>query len=206
MPPIFHRKAREVPLKKVRELCLLALGLITLNAWGQGVSLNTSVVSDVRFVPRDDHVMGSIVLDTSSGLEYMRCLVGQKYLRQEPDVANQCKDDPQLLSFANAQRLVRQVGSGWRLPTIAEMQQIMNSKTYADTVFWTEPPYRGAFIYKEVQGGFWTSNTYDKGQYTNIAVGNGFSASESLMLKDYEGFAYPVANGTLARVRLVRRR
>jgi len=47
---------------------------------------------------------------------------------------------------------------------------------------------------------------YDKSQFTNVAVGNGFSASESLTLKGYEGFAYPVANGTLARVRLVRRR
>ena len=193
-------------MKNSRKSWGVAFALFASVAWGQGVSLNTAVVSDVRFMPRDDHLMGLVILDTSTGLEYMRCLAGQKYQRQEPDVANQCKDEPQLLSFSNAQRLVKQVGSGWRLPTIAEMQQIMNSKTYADTLFWTEPPYRGAFIYKEVQGGFWTSNVYDKSQFTNVAVGNGFSASESLTLKDYEGFAYPVANGTLARVRLVRRR
>ena len=137
-------------MKNSRKSWGVAFALFASVAWGQGVSLNTAVVSDVRFMPRDDHLMGLVILDTSTGLDYMRCLAGQKYQRQEPDVANQCKDGPQLLSFPNAQRLVKQGGSGWRLPTIAEMQQIMNSKTYADTLFWTEPPYRGAFIYKEV--------------------------------------------------------
>lgn len=182
----------------------MMLVFMTGIAHAQGVSLSTTA-NDARFVSRDDSLMGAVVFGADTGLDYMRCLAGQTYQRQVTDMANQCKGDSQLLSFSDAQRLVNQVGSGWRLPTLSEMQKIMNSKTYVDSLFWTEPPYRGAFIYKEVMGGYWTSDVNAKSAFGNIAVGNGFPVSESMAVKEYEGFAYAVANGSLAQVRLVRK-
>ena len=183
---------------------LLALVYVASIAQAQGVSLSISA-KDARFFSRDDGLMGAVIFGTDTGLEYMRCLAGQTYQRQVTEKAEQCQGNPQLLSFSNAQRLVNQVGSGWRLPTLPEMQKIMNSRTYVDSLFWTEPPYRGAFVYKEVMGGYWTSDINAKSPFANIAVGNGLPVSESLAVKEYEGFAYAVANGSLAQVRLVRK-
>lgn len=106
------------------------------SAHSQGVVLSEEDKKEAvgnSFILRRDAKVGAIVYDKESGIEYMRCLVGQMYDPEKEGVAlngvgkgGPCWGKPQAVTYAEALILIKKLQNGWRLPTVQEMTRIVD--------------------------------------------------------------------------------
>ncbi len=147
-------------------------------AFAQGISLDKSDEDNLikakkeRFVLKSDKLMGAVVVDTRTGLEYMRCLVGQTYKESESSVQNTCSGNPQYLTLDQVAVVQKKAGSGWRLPSTNEYREILSrTPDYVNQIFITGRPrdrFTGDF---EPNEAFWTSTKCGNSIAPNVIVG-----------------------------------
>lgn len=73
-------------------------------------------------------VNGAVILDTDTGIQWMRCSLGQEWNQE----ARQCEGEAQPYTWSNAMnRSTLYVGlTDWRLPTIAELRSIVHCSSH----------------------------------------------------------------------------
>ena len=87
---------------------------------------------DTRYdttLPPDDGSGRAVVQDLRTGLIWMRCTLGQNY----DAGTNRCIGDPARYDWAGALQ-VAQDYPGWRLPTIKELQSLVNLQCYGPAI------------------------------------------------------------------------
>jgi hypothetical protein len=160
--------------------------LMSSISFAQGISLDKSDTDNLnkakkeRFVLKSDKLMGAVVVDTSTGREYMRCLVGQTYNEAASSEEEKCNGKAQELTFEQAILVQKKAGSGWRLPSSNEFKAIFDgSYDYSSNLFLTRKPsggpkWEGDFAptrRRYVNEAFWTSGTCNDAQFSRVTVG-----------------------------------
>lgn len=69
-------------------------------------------------------VNGNEVLDTQTNLVWQRCSMGQRWTGQ------QCKGKVQAMTWSEAKSSAQALGSGYRLPTLPELQSLVDRSCY----------------------------------------------------------------------------
>jgi hypothetical protein len=179
-------------------------------AFAQGISLDKSDTDNLnkakkeRFILKSDKLMGAVVVDTSTGREYMRCLVGQTYNAAATSAAEKCNGKAQDLTFEQAIAVQNKAGNGWRLPSKNEFKAIFDDTYgYASDLFQTGQlrNFMGGPIL--IEEGFWTNGTCNNAQFTRVTVG-GVDSMHSLRVNGDSGAFCSNPNHDMA-VRLVRK-
>jgi hypothetical protein len=137
------------------------IAAIVLTLWGSTIA--SADPAEARFEVVDD---GAVVLDHQTGLYWARCAVGQKLLDNHcSGLANRYTWDQAIALDSNV------AGSGdWRLPTVEELQTIVEYQVFNPAVnsnaFPNTPP-----------SAFWSSSeaAYDAFYAWTIHFANGFS-------------------------------
>ena len=151
--------------------------------------------------PPDPDSGRAYVIDRQTGLEWMRCALGQSY----DAGTNRCIGDPSRYDWAGALQ-VAQDYPGWRLPTIKELQSLVdmqcygpaiNSRIFPDTPGSPAPEYFGGTPTPPPVG-FWSSTPFHeldgRGEY-----------SQAWILQPFLGDATPAPKtNPVNYVRLVR--
>ncbi len=119
----------------------------------------------------------AVVQDRQTGLIWMRCALGQSY----DAGTNRCIGDPQRYDWAEALQAAQQY-PGWRLPTIKELQSLVDMQCYGPAInlrIFPDTPGSPAPEYFQTtptppRVGFWSSTPFHKpdgsGQYAQAWI------------------------------------
>jgi len=188
----------------IRRLAWLLLALATAPA-GANICNEEHIpptTPDDRYdttLPADDTTGRAVVKDLLTGLVWMRCALGQSF---DPGT-NRCLGIPTGYTWAEALTTVAENYPGWRLPTIKELQSLVNTQCYGpainERIFPDTPNSWTPDSPNNLQApiGFWSATPFaetdGEGNYTS-----------AWYLRPFLGDIAPTYKGNLNFLRLVK--
>jgi Protein of unknown function (DUF1566) len=111
---------------------------------------------------------GKVVFDAKTKLEWKRCVVGMEWS------GNSCSGEPSKYAYLGMQSAARHEGSGWRIPTLSELESLVDTsrgRPKIDTTAFPDGPN---------DTGLWTSTDWSSGRKNTIIFNPGHSWNESV--------------------------
>ena len=154
-------------------LVTLSFLVVCSNTWAQ--RCNTAVPSSAPDSRFSVQAGGAEVLDKLTGLVWQRCSLGLTW----SDTSCTTTGNAITYNWANALQAAKNMGNGWRVPNIKELQSVVEEACAAPAI--------NEFHFPGTGGDYWTSSPYGTGGSSAWAV-NFYSGGLTYANKGYRGF------------------
>ena len=143
-------------MKKINALSIIALLLAITHSHAQTCNANiTRSAPDSRYQLVNDNTE---VKDTQTGLIWQRCSLGQTWN------GTSCISDAVIYNWADALQAAKNIGSGWRVPNIKELDSLIEQACYS-------PSINEVFFPNTQSGSYWSSSLVTSDGHYALVVG-----------------------------------